>query len=290
MFEYHGCAEGLKKELDTYGSALEEAYREAVGIHFRRLVDEERRLVSPETFGSYEDAPGIVGSEKGLPGFGAQYFIRIEANDHSDSERVEVVDSEGRFVFDGRVEFHTTPVFRFPEKAFERVIKPKLPKYLSSYVHEYNHFCLYVLQEHPTQLVSYIPYTFLQNLGYSGNSILELMAKAEKRDPHFVLLLGALTGLAEGMALRMEEIVWKKLGYSPEDIITSDFGRDLIDGNLLGEKDISDGDFVESMVRWLGNLNASDPFISNFFKTMPGHIEFYKYPFKEYGEEQNSEK
>lgn len=259
--------EGVKGELEEYGAELEEAYRDAFG---NELIDEftekAEKILMPECFReNIKDGILLAKDYSNVANFAIESFI-YPATDKP------LIKRDGGFDC-GDAQLHTTQSFLFPEGCFTQK-RPKLPKYLQSFLHEYNHFIQYVIQHFPAQAVLTVPIFSLQKLGYKGNSIIELALEAKDKHPAPVAVSSFLVKLSEAMAAKMDIDVWKGLGYKRHHIVT-DFNEMML--SETGIEQLSRDFFKPVMRNWQDFDFSISPFVRRFMRTVKGKLRIYKH-------------
>lgn len=274
MFEYYGRIEGLKKELEEYRATLEEAYRDAFG---NGLIDEftekAGKILTPECFRENADAEGALLLDEnysGVTNLGVETFAYPKTDN-------PLMKRDGGFDR-GDTQLHTAPYFLFPEGGFTQK-RPKLPRYLQSFLHEYNHFIQYVIQPFPLQGMLAVPIFSLQKLGYEGNSITELALIAKDRHPAPVAVSSYIVKLSEAMAAKMDIDVWKRLGYKRHHIVT-DFGEMMLSGTMIEQ--LSRDYFRPIMRNWQDFNFSRSRFVKRFMNTTKGRLRIYKHSPEEF--------
>lgn len=275
MFEYHGNIEGLKKELEEYGARIEKAYRDAFGNELiDEFIEKSGNLLTPECFRENTEEGAVLLDEdySNVSNFETRVFA------YPDLQDKPLIKRDGSFACEDNIEIHTTPFFLLPEECFTQK-RPKLPKYLQSFLHEYNHFIQYVIQEFPVEVMIGVPILSLQKLGYKGNTMVQLSLEAKDKHPAPAGLIAYFVKLSEAMAAKMDIDVWKGLGYKRNDVVM-DFGNEMLSGTRI---ELLSGDYFRPLLRNWENFDFSiNPFVRRFIRTFKGKLRIYKHPFGEF--------
>jgi hypothetical protein len=297
LFKYYGEIEGLKKEIIQHATKLEKIYLELLGANnFSRLSEISEKILNEKSFISLEE---VMEYTLGKPS-SLSNKIATEIK-----EKVKV-GRNGKIV--GKREINTCVFFIFHEAGFEKSAYDKagLPKYLTSYLHEFNHYLFYALQENPIPVAmsilhSQIPTEYIPLK--IGKILEELMSSSEKleRKQHILILAFTYLGLEdlfEGTTRLLDAYVLEKLGYNVSKYplpgpkrYNGIFIKPLKIKFVIGTGDPLYGMDLPSrlniLLNWTGNLKFAPGELSDYQKFQKNFInsfsqlKIHKIPFKE---------
>ncbi len=172
---YKGKLTDLAAEVKEYKPIIDQTYRDILGEERARKLAEvaERVLVQDSFFNSVEEFNDIYG--KRLPEKTSNKLIII-----ADAKDLKLT-VEGRMK---EKKIRTTPLFYISRDGFEHSGSSEFTERpIASYVHEYDHFIWYALQEHPLYLTNLLLKSFLdldESNGMEGiEALMERVVKSE---------------------------------------------------------------------------------------------------------------
>ncbi|MBN2042718.1 MAG: hypothetical protein JW754_02830 [Candidatus Aenigmarchaeota archaeon] len=220
MLEYFGNSTGLKEELEKYRNQLMQIYSDILMDDIHLLDSESKRLLGPSSFTDEKTVRELnkIGTGIFFGGFDDAMFTASTTYDRS----LEI-SSDGRINYQNAITSY--PLFSFPEKGFvkEKSRNPNYPSFIAPYIHEYNHFIGFALQNHPLVVAEGILSNIINGDDFPAKLVnkrgnLKLKFKKttrERRDfaEDMLALLGTMGIFDEAIALRLEDTVLSRLGY-----------------------------------------------------------------------------
>jgi hypothetical protein len=145
MFQYHGEVSELTEALEENRERMVMAYRKVLGAElFAILETADAQLLGPASFQSLNELAAFTRNSSGETTPGANKFF-VAISGEGDTK----FDGDGHFKRD-RIE--AAPGFVFRQIGFEGSrsrYKKWISPYLAPYIHEYDHFAIFAIQERP---------------------------------------------------------------------------------------------------------------------------------------------
>lgn len=280
VIEYRGRLQEIRRDLDAHRDAIDQRYTEVLGYErARKVYEASERLLTPESFlGDIDELRQATGSD-----FPHDTANKFGAGVHADF----VIDEHG--YIKGNPTVHTAPFFYISEAGFEASSYRHTNRPLASYVHEYNHFIFYLLQEPPLYLMDFFAVD-----GITPGKTFHLdifMKEMEGRnlspsDVANIMKRYAVFGMMKDSHERATEILDRQiLGSIGIDIPLEWRGKNRIYmimrsplGNIVfpmgGDPFASstDEEVVENMIGWVESLDfrSSDPYFTNLLGSLKG--------------------
>lgn len=229
---YLGKNEMLHKELRNYGKAVEECYKEIFREHYSKLQEIEEELLVPEAFASSlnefkkpKNCEISLISDKEHDNF---FFNLIS----SDAYLMEIEE-------DGKVKLNATALdtscgIIFNDEGVSnhsnRFYLDRVPKHLISYVHEYNHFSSYALQEKPWICVGNLLISQLskrmyerdpKNLDEDEDNISKFLRTENMNEKRILMSAIEVFSIDEALTLALEAKILRMMGFDNSRFINS---------------------------------------------------------------------
>jgi len=285
MLEYWGNIEGLKTELDSYREKADGIYRAMLGSKlYRKLEETSARILTPDAFLLPDELIARVRNLSGEETPVRHMYIERSSLRRSNfgilfsvPEGV-AISNGGRIRHSGERDICTTPSFTFTEEAFEISStypqRSGFPKYITPFIHEYDHYITYVLQRTPMHAAAAIPIDELEKMGYSSDFISDIyrnvMEDAENkadRGAVLALLLNRLADLSETSAVRMDTIMFRELGFPWEKYAESKLSPSNL-RQMYQMFMISDDKATASIFNWTNKMRGTNDFLTNFINSL----------------------
>lgn len=297
--KYRGNNTKLIEEIELYKKGLEEAYKDIFRELYPRIENAERSLLIDEAFAdSLIEFPKPLDTEISLISESCEdnFFISQISSDVNSL----TISNDGSIKCDKNLVLDTSCGIIFNDKGAIRYKNcyysnvDNIPAHLISFIHEYNHFINYALQEKPLIAVSNIAKSHLSRNGYKLHTLSEeeiynnLSRMYEKKDKVAIKLfnlLPSIWAIDEILALELEKRILRRLelNVSPNlnMILESDFHNYCEKLQRL-----TDDDFINYLLNWHMQTNG-DTFYRNFFMSL-NNIRFRKTDIVNFVRRENS--
>jgi hypothetical protein len=227
MFQYYGSSEGMHRFLDRNRDNLRRAYREVLGNDlFMRVEAADEALLGPNSFFESSDLVSLgVTARTSHPKFMVLFM--------SDNDKQIQFQPDGHLSVPVEDKLTMAPAFVMDDQAFELNrdhYEDWISPYGAGYIHEYDHFVVFALQERPLMAASLLLLDKIQPEHWPVDlpEIEGLALKAEgtlmdkKIACYLTVFAWQLDQLYEFSTRRVDTQIFKRLGYRvPDDYYKS---------------------------------------------------------------------
>lgn len=249
MFEYFGNITKVRTEIERYRNRLERAYQAILGESFEKVRDSSSRLLVNC------DEPSKVGGA--LINFNNSYFgVGFEFDRELHISQKGVIGQNHARLF---------PYMHISQESIKRAAAHKqnngLPKHLVPYLHEYNHFVLFCLQNSPDFLAGIIA-VVEANRGSPTNRT-NSSRSSNPKQLKWARIYACHKVVAEATQDFLMSLVYHQLCLDPRHAIRPCFLESLASFGIVDAKSLLD--FNKS---WNYRVPAFDKFQSNFLRSL----------------------
>jgi len=249
MFEYFGDIKEVREEIESYRPKLETVYKEILQGRYEKVQDLSSKL--------------LINCKKPARAGGA-----TPITDNSYFYTGFIFDKEISISPDGIISPNRARVFPYlhiSKESIELCSKSEkysgLPKYLTPYLHEYNHFVLFCLQKCPDTLAGFIGWNKANEFGQVDRT--KPTQELNPEQLKWMKIYGHHFIVSETTQDFLTALIYNNLGFDTRQILRSPIKEYLSQYGIKDAKSLFD--FNKS---WNHRLTLFDSFQSNFFKTL----------------------
>jgi len=166
-FVYVGNVEKLRNEVAEYQDRINDRYRELLGSNrFQKLEDVVKKVLTPNSFfNTLEDFQKIFPGVK-TSGTGSSNNFSISSVRPEIYENGRLVESSGM----------VSSAFYISEDSFAKSASATFTdKIIGGYIHEFNHFVAFALQERPLELITAVVNNLIGEYYNSPDKVIKLI-------------------------------------------------------------------------------------------------------------------
>lgn len=251
-------------------------YREPLALAMKKVLGDEDAQQALTFYRRLELTGAYTGNFELMKKFGAFFvsdkddlgFYVITSHDGGTSYTIE---KQG-LVVTGKALFYARPVFYFTTEAVRKssgqVPSDRLPRFFTSWLHEFGHFLCYWLQEHPLMVATSIITGLLEQSGFRLNCLEDLSA-IPPHDAAGILyklarLQVLLVSVNEAMAVWLEERLLTAMAFDVGDYLEP---KKVNNPYIVQLKQLSTKAGLDYVRIWHNPEYYEDLFTKNFVKS-----------------------